>query len=274
MQSSFNLIAVLILATSSVARAEPRTDREPFAPASPALVQDASSLEYQKLEAYTQKYTREMRWVLFIELRTVQQSCDLAPVQRNPVRLAGEKALKQTSRRAAAITLDPAGRTPRLGETDYHQAICQGLVEALKKTVPAEQSAKYAEMSAQRVQLKKKAAVDSLLAFLDDHLRLSSDQREKISTAMHSNWQDGWLSLTSLQEASNWYIPELPGALILPHLSESQKEIWSKFRQIAVRGHSSHLVVTEADVDAWWTVPPERSSSRPVRKENDKSRIN
>ena len=83
---------------------------------------------------------------------------------------------------------DPAQRAAN----DPRRLIEEGLVQALKSQLPAEQAARYQEELTKRAASRKRLALRNLVARLDHDLVLSPDQRDKISESLAAHWDDSW----------------------------------------------------------------------------------
>ncbi len=239
--------------------------------AAPFVAALAEKLDLNAVDAQVQQwlpqFTQQYRPILMTELNFIRQMCDLKPEQRPKVKAAGEAAVTQVVRRMA----EQQGRAMRgvnfverenAAPPDPRRFILDALAKALKETLTEEQMTKYTEESAKRTALRKRAAMQSAMALLDDNLCLTGEQRDKIIESVSAKWQTEWESWLMLSQYGGQYFPTIPDDLIVPHLNVEQKSVWSGFQKVnfGFWGGDGQ----EQQNDGWWGDEPAKAAE-PVR---------
>ncbi len=97
-----------------------------------------------------------------------------------------------------------------------------------------------------------------LVARLDAALFLTAEQREKICGALDAKWDDKWQSWTQVAQMGPEYMPEIPAALLLPHLTDNQKSVWRQQQKIEIE--TTDFLGGDQDQnndnDRWWGDAP------------------
>jgi len=177
-----------------------------------------------------QQFVQQFRPMVRTEYYFIRNVCDLTKDQRKEVAREGEHAVLAAARRFAEEQqkMMRGGWRPGTEQPDPHRL----LEEVLTKTVPplltSAQAVRYKEELEKRAASRKQAALDNLVAKLDQDLVLDSDQREKISSSLSSHWNDAWCqSLQMLMNIENFF-PNVPDNLIVPFLTEHQRSSWQR----------------------------------------------
>lgn len=230
----------------------------------------AEKLDLTAVDAQVQQwipqFTQQYRPILMTELNFIRQMCDLKPEQRPKIKAVGEASVKEAVRRLA----EQQGRAVRgvnfvereAAPADPRRFILDAVAKALKETLTEEQMAKYSDESAKRTALRKRAAMQSAMALLDDNLCLTGEQRDKIIESVSAKWQTEWESWLMLSRSGGQYFPTIPDDLIVPHLNVEQKSVWSGFQKVNFGFWSGDG--QEQQNDGWWGDEPAKGAE-PVR---------
>jgi hypothetical protein len=113
-------------------------------------------------------------------------------------------------------------------EKKVARAVCESMTD--------EQRTAYAAEAEKRHEFRKQAAIENLVAQLDQRLELTSTQREKLTESLSSRWKDDWAPPLEIFVQMANYIPAVPDEAVLPHLTAEQKALWQTVQRISVRG--------------------------------------
>jgi hypothetical protein len=195
-------------------------------------------------DARLQQYVQLLQPTMWRELDFVRQVCDLTPEQRPKVKSAADAAVKE----AAKAMLKPQ-RQPQ--QVFAAKLVREGLNEALKKTLSAEQLEKFTAEETSREAAMKKAAIQGVVSQIDGALFLSKEQREKITAALDASWQPEWEHWLFMHQFDGQYLPQVPDQPVVPHLSAEQRVVWQGLQKVTI--NSWHNNGRRQADDAWWT---------------------
>jgi hypothetical protein len=205
----------------------------------------------------TQQFVAQMRPILVSELAFVRQMCDLPVEQRPQVRAAGEAALVDVARKIAGprqqglVFLGGLNRLP----PEPRQAIREALAAALKRTLTADQMTRYAVESEKRIALRKRAAILSVVARLDDMLCLTETQRQELTKSFDEHWQTKWEQWLQMRAYGDQYFPLIPDQHVVPLLTSEQVAVWRGLQKVEMSVWSSGNGQAAED-DGWWGDEP------------------
>jgi hypothetical protein len=211
----------------------------PPVPAAVVAAQPQAVVNVQVVGDANNALMREMlnrlRPILKVELGFVNLTCQLNDQQRKAIVAAGEESLQTAAQQYAAwqqsgqrgrVVVVNGRATRAMDSPKPRQMIQDGIAKAVKDHLPAEMAAQYAHQSEQRNEYRKHLTVDNLVNYLDDKLVLSSTQRDAISKALAAAWDDSWVSQLQLLSNGNQFVPSIPDQCIVPHLRDSQRNVW------------------------------------------------
>jgi hypothetical protein len=203
-------------------------------------------------DARVQQYVQLLQPAMWRELDFVRQVCDLTPEQRPKIKTAADASVKE----AAKAMFQPQGaRFPATASQKIHD----GVYEALKKTLTAEQLKKYSAEDASRTDATKQATIDSTISQFDGALYFNPEQREKIARALDANWQRDWVQWLDMRRYGEQYFPQVPEEHVVPHLTEEQKTVWNGLQRTTIYGW--HNDGRRAADDAWWNPQPAKKAT-------------
>ena len=146
---------------------------------------------------------------------------------------------------------------------DPSELVSTALAKSLAEHVGSAQAAAFTRQIAERSERRQAAAVRAIVAVLDGELFLTARQREQIERSLAEKWND---SMTVGLEGMHWVdgrrvFPGLPADCISPHLTESQRKLFTaqengagngaSQRQTWMRMNALNSVQTAAR-DPWW----------------------
>ena len=210
------------------------------------------------LEVLTQQRTGMIRPILRAEYQFLVAVAAPTKDQRKAIATAGERALKVVAAQVAEWDL---GRRPNnaLTSPDPLTILREALAEAAKSHLDREATTRYRNQFAARLVGQKRAVLLNLVARLDLYLYLSASQREAISTSLSANWQEGWSRSINTFAIESPVVFAIPDGVILPHLTEAQKGVWSGLTKIQSTSYASGLTSRGMD-----NVPLEEAEINPI----------
>jgi hypothetical protein len=227
-----------------------------------AVLGDDEAVAVSEEQLAAQQYLQLMQPLMWRELEFVRLTCDLKPEQRPRIKAAAEKSAKQAAQDQAAQDTVQGQRAPQdRGPVDASSMIRKGIANALEETLTAEQFAAYAVEAAWRTDLRKQAAIASVVAQLDEAMYLTKEQRGKIASSLDTNWQDDWEKWLMMWKYAGRYFPKIPDQHITPHLSEKQIKIWGAVQKIDANGWGGPVKRQAAD-DGWWEGDARKSEAK------------
>jgi hypothetical protein len=113
----------------------------------------------------------------------------------------------------------------RSGDTipQPQQQIQAGFAVAVEALLSPEQAARYADETAKREANRRRVAVQSVVARLDQNLRLSAEQRERLCASLPEHWKDSWSQQLWI---GNENLPPIPEKAVATILNPAQLKIW------------------------------------------------
>jgi hypothetical protein len=128
-------------------------------------------------------------------------------------------------------------------------------IEAVEKHLSRAKADRYQNELEKRTAFEREACVHSLVALLDRRLCLSTAQRQAISAALLSRWDDEWSPIVELVAVEGTaLVPQLPDDLIESHLESAQLETWINLPKIGSlnwRFQSPDLSIMGVPVPDW-----------------------
>ena len=176
-------------------------------------------------DGQVQQMMMQFRPILRAEFHVIRVACRPTPEQRKAIAQAAEQTLRDATKKYVESMRRPMTAAQRAAN-DPRRLIEEGLVQAIKSQLPAEQVARYQEELTKRAAGRKRLALRNLVARLDHDLVLSPDQRDKLSESLSAHWDDSWGQSLEMFLYDNNYFPPISDQYVAPFLNESQKKIW------------------------------------------------
>jgi hypothetical protein len=194
-------------------------------------IEPAARVVRMNPEIQAQRFTQQFRPILRAEYHILRVACRLTPEQRKGIARAAEQTLKDVAKRYLETMQRPLTPAQRAA-LDPRKLIQEGLSQAVKTKLPAEQAALYQEELTKRNSARKQLLVRNLVARLDHDLVLNDEQRKMIGEALSSHWDDAWCQSLEMFMYENAFLPPIPDQHVAPLLSEPQKKIWRSTRKV------------------------------------------
>ena len=176
-------------------------------------------------DGQVQQMMMQIRPVLRAEFHIIRVACRPTPEQRKAIAQAAEQTLRDVTKNYVESMRRPMTAAQRAAN-DPRRMIEEGLLQAIKPQLPAEQVARYQEELTKRAAGRKRLALRNLVARLDHDLVLSPEQRDKLSESLSANWDDAWGQSLEMYLYDNNFFPQISDQYVVPFLNESQKKVW------------------------------------------------
>jgi hypothetical protein len=233
--SAFVLIAACSSSPSRAqqppqAAAVAKTEKRPAAgkPAEKKDEADQAKAKRAQEEAARAELTttskRLYRSLFLAELRFIRVSSGVSEEQARRMAHAAQGPL----RAAVAEFVEKELKKPQAPGFDS-TAACRSVHDAASAVAKAhlspEQWARYRDQVEKRTAHRKQVAMRGMLARLEQKLRLTAEQRDKLGESLSAHWDPGWDNAVVLIGTST-NLPDIPDPVILPFLTETQKAAW------------------------------------------------
>ncbi len=176
-------------------------------------------------DGQVQQMMMQVRPILRAEFHVIRVACRPTPEQRKTIARAAEQMLRDATKKYVESMRRPMNVAQRVAN-DPRKLIEDGMVQALKSQLSAEQVARYEEELTKRAAGRKRLALRNLVARLDHDLVLSPEQRDKLSESLSAHWDDSWGQSLEMFMYDNNALPPISDQYVTPILNESQKRIW------------------------------------------------
>jgi hypothetical protein len=198
----------------------------------------------------------QLRATMYLELHFVRFACtNLTIEQRKAIREAVENRVNLSVRQQVAGHLFfNAIELVGMSVDELPQPLTEirdEIDSALKNVLTEEQYRNFAEATAARISQRKRVAILAIISRLDGNLLLTKEQRTALSDAFSTHWRPSWeSSLLFLEGTDDNCVPELPDAIVMPCLNETQQAVWSLIQKFDLEQNFDEVdFQTE---DAWW----------------------
>ena len=212
------------LATSRAEDAVAKTDDAPPAE-DPAEVQRRQQIKQQATH-----WEQQLTKLLYGDLELIRSvTGDIPRDARKAIARDGEKAVKQGALRLAELQFGGGKRAKEKAPDDPTELVSTALAKSLAEHVGSPQAAAFTRQIAERSERRQTAAVHAIVAVLDGELFLTAAQREQIERSLVGKWSD---AMTVGLEGMHFVdgrrvLPGLPADCISPHLTESQRKLFT-----------------------------------------------
>ena len=201
-----------------------------------ALVEDVDP-NVVKLE---KQYLQQFQPLMKAELSFIQRVCQLTKDEHTQIGAARRRCLNAAVRKYAIAQNDVRrGRRRVVGDRspampDPRKLVQEQLASLAKQKLRPEQAKRYLEELDKRAAHRKRVAIRSLVARLDEELVLTTKQREKLLKSLSTNWQDAWGQSLEMWIHNTQFMPAVPDQYMISILNKTQQEVWRGARK---QGH-------------------------------------
>lgn len=227
--------------------------RAGVAMAAPANVAARNQQMEQQIKQMIPQYRQQFINVMHSELQAVRNFCDVPKEARADVYKNAEVAFDEALEAYVRNMYMPNGRAGR--GSKLRAAVRESLVKALQGKLPDAEFAKLSKGFAERSDLRKRVAINVVVSRLDDALRLTQEQREKITESIRGAWDDSWESWMMLWQYEENYMPQIDDSLVSTHLTPQQRRIWQQTQKISLGGEMYSEFSGEFDAIFWGVKP-------------------
>jgi hypothetical protein len=116
--------------------------------------------------------------------------------------------------------------------SDPRELIQRGVAEVVANTLSKEKVAAYERESSRRMQFYREVAVANLVDCVDEHLRLSSQQRQDITNSLLESWEKGAVPQLEVFMLGRNGVPASTEMWIRPELSEPQRRLLNRMSKL------------------------------------------
>lgn len=206
------------------AKAPPAAEKEPdeAARAKAGREEEAARAEM------TDNSRRLFRSLFLVELRFIRVSSGASEEQARRIARAAQTPLRASVSEFVDKELKQKKDRQSSPGFDATQA-CRSVQDAVSAIARAqlspEQWARYRDQVEKRRAHRKQVALRGMLARLEQKLRLTAEQRDKLGESLSAHWDPSWENAVVLVGTTTNF-PAIPDPLILPVLTEMQKAMW------------------------------------------------
>ena len=217
----------------------------------------------QQIKQQATHWEQQLTKLLYGDLELIRcVTGDIPQDARKAIARDGEKAVKEAAVRLAELQF--GGRKGEQNTSgDPADLVSTALAKSLAQHVGSPQAAALSRQIAERSERRKAAAVRGIVAVLDGELFLTVAQREQIERSLLEKWNDSMMvSLEGMHFVDNRRVfPGLPADCISPHLTESQRKLFTVQENSAGNGVSQRQTwmrmnalnsAQSAARDPWW----------------------
>ncbi len=214
------------------------------------------------LKQFEQNFGAQFRLLYRTELHFIRTVCQPTRTQFEKLAKEGEPALESTIRVCSQYLRNPGDES----QGDPRSLLANNLLPVVRKTLSAEQAARYQKEIELRATARRRAVLMTLLSRMDKLLNLTAAQREELRDVLEKRWRDSW-NQTQLLMYAGEHFPNMPDADILPHLTEAQRVVWHGVPKGNIRfGFSINIAQgAELDDETWDNDPPKQPGKAGVK---------
>ena len=217
----------------------------------------------QQIKQQATHWEQQLTKLLYGDLELIRcVTGDIPQDARKAIARDGEKAVKEAAVRLAELQF--GGRKGEQNTSgDPAELVSAALAKSLAEHVGSAQAAALSRQIAERSERRKAASVHAIVAVLDGELFLTAAQREQIEQSLLGKWNDAMAAvLEGMHFVDNRRVfPGLPADCINPHLTESQRKLFTVQENSAGNGVSQRQTwmrmnalnsAQSAARDPWW----------------------
>ena len=236
---------------------------QPFDLATAQAEDPAEVQRRQQIKQQATHWEQQLTKLLYGDLELIRcVTGDIPQDARKAIARDGEKAVKEAAVRLAELQF--GGRKGEQNTSgDPAELVSAALAKSLAEHVGSPQAAALSRQIAERSERRKAASVHAIVAVLDGELFLTAAQREQIERSLLGKWNDAMAAvLEGMHFVDNRRVfPGLPADCISPHLTESQRKLFTVQENSAGNGVSQRQTwirmnalnsAPSAARDPWW----------------------
>lgn len=174
-----------------------------------------------------QQYLVQFRPIAGAELQFVRRTCDPTPEQRRLLAAEAASALLVVAKEYAEAMHKIQRGDWNSGKSfpQPREQILAGFAVAVPAILTAGQAARYADEAARREANRRQVTIRGVVVKLDQELRLSTDQRERLCKSLAEHWNASWIQF---QPNSDEGLPPIPDSGVAPILNAAQLKVWKE----------------------------------------------
>jgi hypothetical protein len=114
---------------------------------------------------------------------------------------------------------------------DPRGSVEAGVARLVKSELHAAKAARYEEECRKRAEFEQQVAIENLVAQIDAELKLSPEQREKLTESLTKHWDKSWAPQIEMFVHGMNLWPNVPDQWIRPHLTAAQQLAWGRLNK-------------------------------------------
>jgi hypothetical protein len=185
------------------------------------------------------QFLPQFQQLLYAELAFLRRTCNADAKPFAEIAKTARRGLRPTVREYALsqnAMMRQRFQANRPDAVDPRAQVQRLLDPLVKAELGPEQARRYREECDKRAASRKRAAVLSLVAAVDERLVLSAEQRTQLLQSLSSNYQNAWDQWLQMYAFNNpQSLPSIGDELIIPLLTERQKGVWRQLPKQDVR---------------------------------------
>jgi len=181
------------------------------------------------LDPLIQQFSQQLRPILRGEYHVVVTVCKLSNEQRRQLAREGEQILRATAKKFAELQQNPRAvfvNNRRTNTPNPRIMIQEGMVNSAKAHLSAAELKSYQKELDKRNASRREVTIRNVVARLDQDLILTALQREKLTEALTTNWNEEWCPAVEMFIVFNQFVPFIPDQYVTPYLNLTQKKVW------------------------------------------------
>lgn len=180
------------------------------------------------LQLAKQYLPRFRQQILKPELAFVRRACQPDDDQLRDVAAAAEERLAGVVRKYAVAQnrMRHGGIRASSPRPEPRKLVQQDVAAVVEARLRPDQVERYRRECELRAARRKRAVVLNLVAWLDQELLLSAEQRDKLVELLTQNYQESWGPWLGLLTRRINALPAISHELVDPVLNERQKDLW------------------------------------------------
>jgi hypothetical protein len=222
----------------AVAKAEARPPAEKKAAPEPAEAK-ATKEAAARAEAI-RGMTPILRAAIRAELRFIRVATGASDEQARRMTRAARGTLKSLPADVAEAGLKRKGQNANGDELDWNttcRSIQRRLAAIARAELSPDQWARLQDQFTRRDEHRKRLVIRSVVMSLDAELFLTAAQLGQLEKSLSARWDPRWEDLDIINHRHH-PVPEIPDAVVVPLLTETQKSVWQKLEKMAPGANS------------------------------------
>lgn len=193
---------------------------------------NVAAVPHPAVVAVEERCESELRPILRMQLRFIEQVCQPTPAEMQAIRADAEEVLRDTVRiyvNSLARINTPWDRIVRkTGANDPRWDLREGIADIVIDRLSNKQIRRFLEESNVRDDNEARIIRVNVVSSIDEKIHLSEPQRQRLLTLLEAEWKQGWCPSVEASLEFDDFLPPIPDDLISPVLSPGQLTNWKR----------------------------------------------